>query len=238
MSVIVRSASIGPNVVTDGLVLYLDAANTKSYPGTGTVWYDLSGNGYGGNLEGGLTYTNNPDKFNTNVTDVTTDNRLSTSSQITFADTSEYTFDFFIKLRSSAQSTYHSLTGRGSTHPWLSITPTNTTGQLWNIRYRQSDGVYINSSNINYDIQNNWANIVLSVKSNRNVDIYLNSNYIETISPTSTLFYVNRLGGGYYSSNSYYCLQGYISTCRLYNKSLTTQEILQNFNATKNRYGL
>lgn len=35
----------GPDIVTDGLVLHLDAANTKSYPGTGNTWYDLSGNG-------------------------------------------------------------------------------------------------------------------------------------------------------------------------------------------------
>ena len=34
-----------PKIVTDGLVLYLDAANPKSYPGSGTTWYDLSGNG-------------------------------------------------------------------------------------------------------------------------------------------------------------------------------------------------
>ncbi len=36
----------GPNIPTSGLVLYLDAGNTKSYPGSGTTWYDLSGNSY------------------------------------------------------------------------------------------------------------------------------------------------------------------------------------------------
>ena len=34
-----------PRVVTDGLVFAVDAGNVKSYPGSGTVWYDLSGNG-------------------------------------------------------------------------------------------------------------------------------------------------------------------------------------------------
>ena len=43
----------GPDIITDGLVLHLDAANRKSYPGTGTTWYDLSGNGENfGNLNG------------------------------------------------------------------------------------------------------------------------------------------------------------------------------------------
>lgn len=46
----------GPNIVTDGLVLYLDAANTKSYPGSGTTWNDLSGNGNNGTLINGYIF--------------------------------------------------------------------------------------------------------------------------------------------------------------------------------------
>ena len=43
-------------IVTDGLVLYLDAANTKSYTGTGTTWYDLTKNGNNGVLTSGPVY--------------------------------------------------------------------------------------------------------------------------------------------------------------------------------------
>ena len=42
--------SYNPRTITDGLVLCLDAANTKSYPGSGTTWADLSGNGVCGNF--------------------------------------------------------------------------------------------------------------------------------------------------------------------------------------------
>jgi hypothetical protein len=45
-----------PRIVTDGLVLALDAANTKSYPGSGTTWSDLSGNSNNGELVNGITY--------------------------------------------------------------------------------------------------------------------------------------------------------------------------------------
>ena len=45
-----------PKIVTDGLVLCLDAANVKSYPGSGDTWYDLSGNGYDGTLINGASY--------------------------------------------------------------------------------------------------------------------------------------------------------------------------------------
>lgn len=51
------STSYGPNIVTDGLVLCLDAANTKSYPESGTTWKDLSGGNYDFTLDGsGITY--------------------------------------------------------------------------------------------------------------------------------------------------------------------------------------
>jgi len=51
------AGSTGPDIVTDGLVLALDAANKKSYPGSGTTWYDLSGNGFNFTLDGsGITW--------------------------------------------------------------------------------------------------------------------------------------------------------------------------------------
>ena len=48
------SCVIGTNIVNDGLVLYLDAANPKSYPGSGTVWKDLSSNKIDFNLKRNL----------------------------------------------------------------------------------------------------------------------------------------------------------------------------------------
>jgi hypothetical protein len=45
-----------PKIVTDGLVLYLDAANPKSYPGTGTAWNDISRGGNNGTLVNGPTF--------------------------------------------------------------------------------------------------------------------------------------------------------------------------------------
>jgi hypothetical protein len=53
------ASSIAPNIVTDGLVMYLDAANTKSYPGSGTTWNDLSGNSNNGTLINGPTFNPN-----------------------------------------------------------------------------------------------------------------------------------------------------------------------------------
>ena len=46
------------NVVTSGLLLYLNATDGNSYPGTGTAWTDLSGNGYNGTLNNSPTFSN------------------------------------------------------------------------------------------------------------------------------------------------------------------------------------
>ena len=50
------SAFGGPNIITDGLVLNLDAGNIKSYPESGTTWFDKSGNGNDGTLTNGPTF--------------------------------------------------------------------------------------------------------------------------------------------------------------------------------------
>ena len=53
------SLSHSPSIVTTGLILCLDAANPKSYPGTGTTWYDVSGNGNNHDLTGSPPWANN-----------------------------------------------------------------------------------------------------------------------------------------------------------------------------------
>lgn len=227
-----------PKIVTDGLILCLDAANPKSYSGTGSTWFDVSGNGYGGSLIGSTSYSTNPSRFDTNATTRTDQNYLTTSSQITFADASSYTWSFYIKLRNSVEVTYSSLLGRNSTNPWLSIYPSTSSGTSWTIRYRESGGTYYNSSGINYDIVNNWANITLTADSSRNVKIYLNGQFQTTINPTTTLFYVSVIAGGYSSSGNYYALQGSLASCTLYNRALTAEEIQQNFNALRGRFGI
>ena len=53
------STRYNPSIVRDNLVLYLDAANTKSYPGSGTTWKDISGKGNNGTLTNGPTFDSN-----------------------------------------------------------------------------------------------------------------------------------------------------------------------------------
>ena len=66
-----------PKIVTDGLVLALDAGNTKSYPGSGTTWYDLSGNGNNHTITNSPTFSNG--EFTINETQSFTYNTMPTT---------------------------------------------------------------------------------------------------------------------------------------------------------------
>lgn len=57
----------GPEIINDGLVLHLDATNSKSYPGTGSTWFDLSGRGNNANLTVSPTYSTNYFQFGSNT---------------------------------------------------------------------------------------------------------------------------------------------------------------------------
>jgi hypothetical protein len=228
----------GPNIVTNGLVLYLDAANVKSYVSGSTTWTDVSGNGRGGNLIGSASFTTGPEAFNTNCTTITDIGYLTPSSQITFADASSYTFDFWVKMRASAQATLHSLSGRGSTNPWLLINTNSTGGLSWDIRFRDDTGVYNNFSTITGTSIQNWTNVTVTADTSRNLSLYVNGVFRQTIVLTTSLFFVSRIAGGYSSGANQYNLQGSLASSKFYNRTLSATEALQNYNATKTRFGL
>ena len=228
----------GPNIVSDGLVLVVDAANTKSYLTGSTTWNDLTGNGWGGSLIGSASVNSGPDRFDTNCTTITDIGYLSTSSQLTFADASSYTFDFWVKMRANAEVTGHSLLGRGSTNPWLPIYTGTTTGFSWNLRFRDSVGTYNIFTTISDTNIQNWTNITITADTSRNLSLYVNGVFRETIVLTTSLFYVSRIAGGYSSGGNLYNFQGSMSTAKFYNTTLSAAEILQNYNAQKSRFGL
>ena len=229
----------GPEIVRNGLALYLDAANRKSYVSGSSSWKDLSGNNKGGSLVGTMTFVGgSPAYFNTNATLITEQNYLSCVSTV-FADASNYTFELWVKSRSSPSATYNSLLGRGATWPWLTLLHNDTTGQNWYIAFRETGGTYNNFTSItNYNISNNWTSIVITSDASRNVSFYLNGVFKETKIVTNNTFTVSRIAGGYASGANYYSLQGLISICRIYNKTLSADEILTNYNANKTRFGI
>jgi hypothetical protein len=80
------------------------------------------------------------------------------------------------------------------------------------------------------------------VKTDRTIQFYLNGKYISnvtgttTVNPTTTQLTVSRVAGGYASVDNNYPWQGLFSQTRFYNKALTAEEILQNYNAQNTRF--
>ena len=213
----------GPNIVTDGLVLHLDAANTKSYPGSGTTWNDLSRGGNNGTLTNGPTFDSGnggsivfdgvDDYVNCGIT-----NNTSTSS---------YSIWFFI---SSIPVVSRVLFSDNNTKAGLGFFGGNSfiicCGGSGNFQ-RRSDLLNINS--------NGWNNVVITYN-NRIPSCYINgleSNYlsIESWTNTTNSFEIGRRSTG---SN----FVGNIAQVSIYNRALTPQEIQQNYNTTKTRFGL
>lgn len=224
----------GPNIVTDGLVLYLDAANTKSYPGSGTVWYDLSGNSNNGILTNSPTFNSNN---NGNFIFDGVNDYISLAYNSSFNIRNGLTFHVILKRNSN----YNQL----SDCFILSRPPSWYFYDAYNSGYIQGD-VFIDgvrrgacTTILPYDNQwytinytyNGFTGLAVMYKNGINVNsVQLTglSNYLIDYSSSNfiNIFY-NTVGRSYYVANLI-----------LYNRALSPEEILQNYNATKSRFNL
>ena len=207
-------------IVQDGLVLNLDAGVNKSYPRNGTTWYDLSNTGNG-------TLTNGPTFDRGNGGNIILDGSDDsiTMSTLTFSPTG-FTYSFVAKLGSS-HPTYPRIISGNVDMEWHVLGPHK-------LRWRWVNGVTIDS-NSNYFIED-AIHIYTITYTSPNVKLYRDGSLFQTMTCTSssdTGF--NRLMN---NSNNSRPLGGNIYQCLLYNKTLTATEVLQNYNATKARFGL
>lgn len=152
-----------PKIVTDGLVLYLDAANPKSYPGTGTTWYDLSGYGEHGTILTGVTHdSSNKGSFNFNGNDqiiTTSFNQIlpnMTWDAWIYCNSSVNTYNLFM-AQYVPYFAFHSGTklyfkiSIGGTQQYVQ-TPTNLTLSTW---YHAVFSIYFDSTNTTMKIYTN-----------------------------------------------------------------------------------
>lgn len=216
-----------PKIVTDGLVFAVDAANKKSYPGSGTTWTDLAGSNNGTLINGPTFDSGNGGSI---VFDGTND-YVQTGTITTF---SSVTLDFWVYL--------------GSTQTGNSIV-SKRAGYL-----NQQDFnlfLFVTSNRLSLDIGatrvsgtnlsgNSFYNIIATYDSSTgSVKVYVN-NSIDINSTISTGLitsntsntYIGRLGG------SAYFWDGKIFTGKIYNRALSSTEVTQNYNALKSRFGL
>jgi len=223
----------GPRVVTDGLVLALDAADKNSYPGSGTTWTDLSGQGNNGTL------INSPGYTSTNGGGITfdgTNDRGTFTSPIT--STSNQTYEIWTNAiaSASAASGYAYLlhnnnadTTTGNSYLTIGIKPTQQYYAALNGAYATiSSGVTANNSNI-VQIILTWDGLTQRM--------YVNGDLKDSEALTGTpQNFSTTTSFGDDKSTTYRMIQGNIYSIKIYNRALTPQEIQQNYNATKSRF--
>jgi hypothetical protein len=196
------AGNVAPNIITDGLVLYLDAANTKSYVSGSTAWNDLVGTNNG-------TLVNGPTFSSAN------------GGSIVFDGVDDYAITPSVtNFRSICMWVYKSFAEING--PWkylLDARPGFTSGFFAQNNQGGWSNWYLNGASIS----SIWS--LLPVDQWFHLYIQANTNY------TSTINFMSRV-----SNNEN--LGGRISNIQIYNRALTSTEILQNFNATRGRFGL
>ena len=234
--------SYNPHTVTDGLVLALDAANTKSYPGSGTAWTDLSGRGNTGTLQGSPTYnSSNRASFTLNGS-----NQYATITGYkgitgTAARTS------IIWFKTNVLNASYRLLGWGT----VSI------GAKWNIslesttyraRVELAGGAAVTCNSGTQNVADtNWHMVAATAPANgtaNDIKIYIDGNLITDVTILSGATSINTasnidvsFGASLVDGVPGY-LNGHIAVAQIYNRALTAAEILKNFNALRGRYGI
>jgi hypothetical protein len=228
---------LGENIVTSGLVLYVDAGYNPSYPGTGTTWSDVSGNGNNGTLVNGPTFdsANGGSIVFDGVDDFV--NFGSSVSLLNFIYTNSFSTEVWMRWDGGSQpNNAGHLIGKtyGNYRSFL-ITDTNP----GRITFRlDSNGQTTDTGNI--ISPNLWYHVVCTWNPTTfNAKVFVNG--VERASTTNTLTDWTITSGNFQIGNSpgeNYYFNGNISIGRVYNNTLSPTEILQNFNAQKARFGL
>ena len=222
----------GPKIITSGCVLSLDAAERLSYPRTGTTWRDLSGNNNNGTLTNGPTF--NAGNLGSIVFDGTNDYVISSNFTPNF---STKTLSGWVKLSSISQQGGGLITLQSIDGLVFDSIVYNETGQGWG--FGSNGFSRTNWSGVSETSTSVWVNITATYE-NSNYRMYRNGILIYTLTSFGALnFNFNsnvQLGYRHLGSSGY--LAATISQGFVYNIALSAAQVLQNYNATKGRFGL
>ena len=229
----------GPNIVTDGLVLNLDAKNSKSYGGSGNTWTDLSGNGYNAAKNGNPSYNSNGwwEFRNANgdsdyeYFNLTMDEGILKSTNTTGA----WSLETWWRDAGSAYGSENIIVGRSGHHSGI-LQWSGGAGVRGQIRSNAGGTGQIQTANI-ATTNNMWMHVVFAYN-NRTSKLYINGTLEETdtMSTSYTIYGHNNtmyIGG---MSNNYYRTYADIAVVKAYNRELNSVDVLQNYNALKSRF--
>ena len=217
-----------PKVSSDGLVIALDMGNSKSYPGSGTAWNDLSSYAHVATLTNGAAYSSN--NFGVAYFDTTDDYATVPSSNAFAFGTGNFTLDVWIYPTQLSNTYTHmlALPDQGT----FALKVEVTTGNVY--FYSPSFATYGSTSGWTI-VQNTWNHVVL-VRASSVAYAYLNGESKGTVSGFSNNFsaQVLNIHNGYPNEFA----EAYMGPIKMYNRALSSQEVFLNFEAHRSRFGL
>jgi len=209
--------------VTPPPLLHLDAGDTASYPGTGTTWFDLSGNGNNGTLINGVGFNS------------------ANGGSLVFDGVNDYVNIPYLLLSGSQDFTIN-IWLKSNNHIGGTIFGNYPAGNLQLFHGTNYIGMYLNNystylSTPGSEFTTNPVFFTAQRISGNETRVYLNTVLKKTGASTSTIGSVSnfRIGTNTIGNEVY---NGNISQVSIYNRALTFEEIQQNFWATKDRFGL
>lgn len=209
-------------IVTNGLILNLDAAKRDSYPGSGTIWNDISGFRNNGTLTNGPTFSSAD--YGSIVFDGV-DDFVQTSANVILTS---MTLMGFIKRNGSQPDFAGIYFSRGTSVTGLNF---NSTTNILGYHY---NGDYFSFNSSLLVPNNQWCMVAISVIPT-SATLYVNTNSaVNSNVHASTT--INSLKVG--RDRDGRVINGNVGNMLFYNRALTTPEITQNYNALKGRYGL
>ena len=224
----------GPNIVSDGLRFHIDPANPNSYPGSGTTMNSLTDSQTCTLINGPTFDAGNKGSI---VFDGTNDcGRITTNGLTNFANQS-FTIDMWVKLddTTSTQGLF--------TYPYNDTLSGNafcygifvSSGLIF-LAYNKGNGTYNSPAAFLPTTQGNWFRVCVTYTSGSQ-KMYLNQfqNFSTTVTNTISFSQMEVVIGAFLD-NGTLPLNGNVADVKYYDRALTSDEVLQNYNATKSRF--
>jgi len=247
----------GPNIITDGLVLHLDADNPKSYPGTGTIWYDLSKNGYNSSIVGTIFNSNGymsfPGTGERDSTPIGEYITLNTEATTTDPSTKANGVTYVVWMRFTGnQLTGHGIFVGGTTRNHMEFRSSNVTSGYWRTEAVIQNGYSFGGGSTNVDGGHDldeWFNLTIVFDNNdsnhpvrwyRDGELF-HTGYMSNGTGGDTEYFNPTMFGRSTGSDSYPYVESFkgdMSTLLIYDKALSQEEVQQNFKEFKSRHGL
>ncbi len=238
--------SHSPSIVSSNLVLCLDAANNKSYPGSGNIWYDVSGRSNNATLINGPVYSSTLSGYFS--CDGTNDYiEVADNSSLDFG-ANNFTVEYWFR-KNNITTGYDNIWGvnkwntGGSpgTNEWGLDIGNGLSGNGESVIFGVESGSTTYAMIVNNYPQTYLWNQLVGIRSGSGLSIFVNGAMIGSSSPSNftSSTSVNNVGRTLRIANSNLnnlYTQTDSSIVRIYRQALTADEVKQNYDATRKRY--